>query len=93
MGKIDDSEYGQLDYINGELHNSAHLSDPVAYRGNKKAADVGMGSTAIVFFGAGIKRSDNKVEEIAMMIGRSDDRYPIGYEGTAAAGEWEWFVR
>src|SRR5688572_2130380 len=93
MGKLDDSEYGQLDFNNGELHASAHLSDPVAYRGNKKAADVGAGSTAIMFIGADIRRSDNVKECVAMMIGRADDRYPIGHEGTAAAGEWEWFVR
>jgi hypothetical protein len=93
MGKLDDSEYGQVEFVNGELMLDAHVNDPVAFRGSKKAGNVGPGSSAIVFFGVDIKRSDNKKECVGFIAGRIDDRYPVGHEGTEAAGEWEFFIR
>lgn|SRR3990167_672189 len=91
--KLAETAYGTLYYNNGELMNQATVNDPVAFRASKNASDMNEGGSVIAFIGVGIKRSDNKLEEIATITGKRDERYGVGPEGQLAAGEWEFAVR
>lgn len=84
---------GRIDHDGNELTVDTKVKDPSAVRFGKPFALAAPGDTAIGFLGADLVRSDGKRECVGQFTPRIDDRYPVGHEGTAAAGSWELFVR